>query len=322
LNKCAKYDFFVVNIRIMGFLDHLLIFSRVAELSSFTQAADSLGLPKASVSTAVQQLENRLGVRLLHRTTRKVVLTHDGQSFYERCKDALSDMDELQTMFQQQSSAALKGRVRLDMSTVVARQAVLPRIPDLLNQHPQLEIEISSTERRVDLVREGFDCVVRAGAVTEPGLIARPVGDLRMANCVSYGYIARCGLPHGIDDLAQHTLVHYAATLGAKATGFEYLHGGEKIAISMPGAITVNNAEAYQAACLAGLGIIQVPFVGVRELIAQGHLVEVLSPWPAPPMPLSLVYAHRRNLSTRVRVVMDWLHSVLVAYLEDSGVGT
>ena len=303
----------------MSFLNQLFVFSRVAELSSFTQAADSLGLPKASVSNAVQQLENRLGVRLLHRTTRKVVLTHDGQSFYERGKDALADMDELQTMFQLQSANALKGRVRLDMSTVIARHAVLPRLPELLQQHPQLQLEISSTERRVDLVREGFDCVVRAGKVTEPGLIARTVGDLRMTNCVSPGYIARFGVPHTLEDLATHTLVHYAATLGTKVTGFEYTQHGKDLALPMPGQVTVNNAEAYQAACLAGLGMIQVPFVGVRALITQGQLVEVLTGWPAPPMPLSLVYANRRNLSTRVRVVMDWLHALLVDYLRAPG---
>jgi DNA-binding transcriptional LysR family regulator len=302
----------------MSFLDHMLAFTRVAELSSFTQAADSLGLPKASVSTAVRQLENRLGVRLLHRTTRKVVLTNDGQAFYERCKDALADMDELQTMFQLQSANALKGRVRLDMSTVAAHQAVLPRLPELLTLHPQLDIEISSTERRVDLVREGFDCVARAGKVTEPGLIVRPVGDLRMVNCVSPKYIERMGLPRSVEDLANHSLVHYAATLGAKTTGFEYTQGGEAFALPMQGQVTVNNAESYQAACLAGLGMIQAPFVGVRELIAQGHLVEVLTGWTAAPMPLSLVYANRRNLSTRVRVVMDWLHGVLVDYLSES----
>lgn len=306
----------------MSFLDQMFIFSRVAELSSFTQAAGSLGLPKASVSNAVQQLENRLGVRLLHRTTRKVVLTHDGQAFYERCKDALSDMDELQTMFQLQSANTLKGRIRLDMSTVMARQAVVPRLPGLLEQHPQLQLEISSTERRVDLVREGFDCVVRAGKVTEPGLIARPVGDLRMVNCVSPGYIARFGVPHTLEDLSKHVLVFYAATLGAKVTGFEYTQADEDLVFPMQGAVTVNNAEAYQAACLAGLGMIQAPFVGVRELMTQGQLVEVLPGWSARPMPLSLVYAHRRNLSTRVRVVMDWLHDVLVDYLDESHRGT
>jgi DNA-binding transcriptional LysR family regulator len=199
------------------------------------------------------------------------------------------------------------------MSTVVARHAVLPHLADLLRQHPQLQIEIGSTERRADLVREGFDCAVHAGKVTGPGLITRPVGDLRMTNCVSAGYIARFGVPHALQDLAKHALVHCAATLGARPTGFEYILAGEETDLPMPGAVTVNNAEAYQAACLTDLGMIQVPFVGVRELIAQGHLVKVLPDWTAPPMPLSLVYAHRRDLSTRIRVVMDWLLGVLVA---------
>jgi len=139
------------------------IFVRVAELASFTHAADALGCTKASVSVAVQQLESHLGTRLLHRTTRKVTLTQDGQLFYERCKDLLADADELQSMFHTASGPALRGRVRVDMSTGMARHAVIPRLPELLARHPLLELEISSTERRVDLVREGFDCVLRGG---------------------------------------------------------------------------------------------------------------------------------------------------------------
>ena len=302
----------------MNLLDHMHTFTRVAELSSFTQAADSLGLPKASVSTAVQQLENRLGTRLLHRTTRKVVLTQDGQSFYERCKDALADMDELQTMFMRQTPQALKGRVRIDMSTVLARVAVLPRLPELLALHPQLEFEISSTERRVDVVREGFDCVVRAGKLTEPGLIAKPIGSVRMVNCASPRYLALHGTPQTLADLRQHRLVHFAPNLGAKSGGFEYVDDkGMDCAIAMQGHATVNNAEAYHAACLAGLGIIQVPVVGVRGLLAQGQLVEFLPQHQARPMPFSLVYANRRNMSTRVRVVMDWLSTVVVDYLAE-----
>lgn len=295
----------------MSLLDQMHVFTRVAELNSFTQAATSLGMPKASVSTAVQQLEAKMGARLLQRTTRKVVLTHDGQAFYERCKDALADMDELQTMFQTQASNALKGRVRLDMTTLIARNAVLPRLGELLALHPLLDIEISSTERRVDVIREGFDCVVRAGRVTDPGLIARPVGQLRMVNCASPHYLAQYGTPHSVADLAQHRLVHYAATLGAKSSGFEYVRDGQDLAIPMAGQVTVNNAEAYQIACLAGLGIVQAPLVGVRELLAQGQLIEVLPQDQARALPLSLVYAHRRNLSVRVRVVMDWLSGVI-----------
>ncbi len=294
----------------MNLLEHMRIFSRVAELSSFTQAADHLGLPRATVSTSVQQLENLLGARLLHRTTRKVLLTQDGQAFYERCSDALSDMDELQTMFQQGSANAIRGRVRIDMSTIMARNAVLPRLPELLQAHPLLEVEVSSTERRVDLVREGFDCVLRAGK-PDPGLIARPLCALRMVNAASPAYVARFGTPQTVADLSAHRLVHYVAVLGSKSGGFEYLQGEADKSVAMPGQVSVNNAEAYQAACVAGLGIIQAPYVGLRDLLASGQLLTLMPAFEARPMPLSLVYASRRNQSKRVRVVMDWLAQVV-----------
>jgi DNA-binding transcriptional LysR family regulator len=299
----------------MNTLEQMHIFTRVAELASFTQAAEALGLPKASVSTAVQQLEATLGTRLLHRTTRRVQLTQDGQAFYERSKDLLSDMDELQTMFQQPGTLALRGRVRLDMSTGVARHAVMPRLPELLLAHPLLEIELSSTERRVDVVREGFDCVLRAGPVNDPGLIARPLGQLRMINCASPAYLQTRGTPETLSDLVTHELVHYVSTLGAKSGGFDYMEGDKDRVLPMPGPVTVNNAEAYTAACLAGLGIIQVPAVGVKDLMMQGRLVAVLPTHVARPMPLTMLYANRRNLSKRVRVVMDWLAGVVAVYL-------
>ncbi|MDY0745618.1 LysR family transcriptional regulator [Paucibacter sp. R3-3] len=295
----------------MSLITQIQTFHRVAELASFTQAATSLGLPKAAASTAVQALEAHLGTRLLHRTTRKVQLTQDGQAFYERSKDLLDDIDELTTMFQQQGGLA--GRVRVDMTTGLARNAVLPRLPELLAEHPLLELEVSSTERRVDLVREGFDCVVRAGPVGDASLIARPLAQMRMANCASPAYLKRHGVPKALGDLSSHLLVHYAGTLGARPVGFEREDGP---AIAMTGAVTVNNADAYQAACLAGLGLIQVPVAGVAELLAQGQLVEVLPQHPAPAMPLNLVYANRRNLSRRVRVVMDWLAAVISQHLE------
>lgn len=303
----------------MNTIEHMLTFTRVAELSSFTQAAETLSLPKASVSTAVQQLESLLGTRLLHRTTRKVQLTQDGQAFYERCKDLLTDMDELQTMFQQQGTQTLRGRVRLDMSTGVARNIVIPRLPELLQAHPLLEVELSSTERRVDLVREGFDCVLRGGVVTDPSLIARPLGQMRMINCASPAYLQTHGTPKTLADLADHQLVHYVSTLGAKSGGFDYMEGDQDASLPLPGAMTVNNAEAYTAACLAGLGLIQVPAMGVQDLITQGRLVAVLPEHVARPMPLTLLYANRRNLSKRVRVVMDWLAGVLGDYLARHG---
>ncbi len=297
----------------MNPLEQMQIFARVTELASFTQAADALGLPKATVSTAVQQLEAQLGTRLLHRTTRRVQPTQDGQTFYERCKDVLADVQELQTMFQQPGEQALRGRVRVDMSGGLARLAVLPRLPELLATHPLLALELSSTERRVDLVREGFDCVLRVGPVGDTSLVARPLGAMRMVNCASPAYLRAQGSPTCVADLARHHLVHFSNTLGAKPDGFEVMATAKLAAhhIPMRGAVTVNSAEAYTAACLAGLGIIQVPAVGVGELLDAGRLVEVLPDSGAAPMPVNLLYASRRNLSRRVRVVMDWLALVV-----------
>lgn len=299
----------------MSPFDRMHIFVRVAELASFTQAAEALGIPKASASTAVQQLETQLGTRLLHRTTRRVQLTQDGQAYYERCKDLLADVDELQSMFQQADGAGLKGRVRIDMSTGMARNVVVPRLPELLARHPGLELELSSTERRVDVVRGGFDCVLRTGAVVDSSLVARPLGLARLVNCASPAYLRAHGTPRSLADLPGHRLVHFVNTLGARSAGFEAVVDGALVLTPMQGALTVNNAEAYMAGCLAGLGLIQVPHLGVVDLLARGDLVEVLPQLAAPPMPLTLMYANRRNLPRRVRTVMDWLAQVVAEHL-------
>lgn len=299
----------------MNRLEAMQIFVRVAELASFTRAAESLGLPKASASTAVQQLEAELGARLLHRTTRRVQMTHDGRAFYERSKDLLADMDELHSMFQQ-GEQWLRGRLRVDMPSAMAHDFVIPRLPEFLQLHPQLELELSSADRRVDLIREGFDCVLRVGALGDVNLVARPLGYLRMINCASPTYLRRFGTPRTLADLGSHQLVHYATTLGSKALGFEYPDGDGYRTLAMAGALTVNSVEAYKAACLAGLGLIQAPEVGLRNLIAQGALVEVLPQWASEPMPVTLLYAQRRNLSKRVQVFMNWMAEILQAYMD------
>jgi len=299
----------------MNRLDAMQIFVRVAELASFTKAADSLGLPKASISTGVQQLESLLGTRLLHRTTRRVQLTLDGQIFYERSKDLLADMDDLEGLFQQGASN-LTGRLRVDMPHGMAKNRLLPRLPEFLAQHPQLQLEISSTDRRVDVIREGFDCVIRVGKLGDSSLIARPLGKLELLNCVSPAYIARYGAPRTLDDLAHHHLVHYVTTLGAKSAGFEFIRHGELKFLAMNGNITVNNSDAYSAACLAGFGIAQIPRIGAQEYIEQGRLVEILPDLRAEPMPVSLLYPNRRNLSRRVQVFMDWVSEQLSDYVD------
>jgi DNA-binding transcriptional LysR family regulator len=297
----------------MNKLEAMQIYVRVAEMASFTQAADSLGLPKASISTAVKQLEREVGTRLLHRTTRKVEMTQDGRVFYERSRDLLADVEELQSMFQ--GGEEISGRLRVDMSGGVARHYVIPRLPEFLALHPRLELELSSTDRRVDLVREGFDCVLRVGTLSDSSLIARPLGRFRQINYASPAYIARHGMPQSLDDLARHRMVHYVTTLGAKPIGFEYFDGVRTHAIAMAGSITVNNSDAYQVACLAGLGIIQAPESGNRDPAAAGALVEVLPAYRAEPMPVSLLYANRRHLPKRARVFMDWMAEVLRPHL-------
>jgi DNA-binding transcriptional LysR family regulator len=299
----------------MNRLEAMQIFARVAELASFSRAAEDLGVPKASASTAVQQLEATLGTRLLHRTTRKVQLTQDGRAYYERCKDLLADMDELQSMFQH-GQQSLRGRLRVDMPTGTARNYIIPRLAEFLGEHPELELELSSTDRRVDLIREGFDCVLRVGTLGDSSLIARPLGAFRIINCASPAYLKQHGTPRKLEDLRKHQLVHYLTTFGAKPDGFEYSDGTVYRELPMAGALTVNNAEAYQAACIAGLGLIQIPSVGIRHLIDKGELVEVLPKYRAAPMPVTLLYAARRNLPKRVQLFMTWIAQVLKPHLE------
>jgi DNA-binding transcriptional LysR family regulator len=294
----------------MNTLDAMQVFVRVAEQASFTRAAESLGLLKATVSVAVQQLESSLGTRLLHRTTRKVQMTLDGQGYYERCKELLSEMDNLQTMFQQ-SEQSLRGRLRVDMPSGFARHHVIPHLPKFLELHPQLELELSTTDRLVDLIEEGFDIVLRVGAPRDPQLIARPLGQLRFLNCASADYVRRRGTPQTIADLTKHDLIHYVTTFGTKSAGFEYPEGDRYKFQPMSGPVVVNSSDAYNAACRAGLGIVQVPEIGVRDQLASGELVEVLPLHRPEPMPVSLLYAHRRNLPKRVRAFMDWIAETL-----------
>ncbi|MFP3495965.1 LysR family transcriptional regulator [Pseudomonas sp. SIMBA_059] len=296
----------------MNKLELLRTFVRVTELSSFTQAGDSLGLPRSTVSEHVQALEELLGARLLQRTTRKVQATQDGRVLYERSKDLLAHMEELEGLFRQDETQ-LAGRIRVDLPNVLARDMLLPHLPAFLERHPLIDMEISSTDRQVDLIAEGFDCVLRVGAQPDQTVVARRVCSMPMVNCVSPAYLQRYGMPTTLADLAEHQLVHYVRPLGARSAGFEYQQGHKVERVAMAGRVTVNSTDAYQAACLGGFGIIQVPRLGIEELLGSGELVAVLPDYPAPPLDVSLLYAGQRHLPLRVRVFMDWLAAILQA---------
>lgn len=301
----------------MHAMDAMRIFVRVAELGSFTRAAEERGLPKATVSAAVRQLEARLDTQLLQRTTRRVRLTADGERYLDRSRELLAAFDESQDL-SRHDGPSLHGRLRVDMSSGIARHLVIPALPALLRAHPGLQLELSSTDRRVDPVREGFDCVVRVGRTGDARLVARTLGAFEVLNCASPAYLAARGTPHSIEDLAGHTLVHYVAHFGAEPEGWEYPDGaGGWRTLPMPGAIAVNNADAYLAACIAGLGMIQSPAVGLRDPIARGALVEVLPSLRGAPMPVTLLYPQRRHLPHRTALFMDWLAATLRPYLID-----
>ena len=198
-------------------LEPILIFITVAEMGSFTHAADSLGIQKGRASTAVRKLEEDVGVRLLHRTTRSVQLTEDGRAFHARARDLLAEVDDLHSMFAG-DRVALRGRLRVDLPTEVARTTIVPALPDFMATHPELELEVSSTDRQVDLVQEGFDCVLRLGPIRDETLIARPLGLLRMVNAASPAYLARYGVPRSLEDLQrqEHRTIHFSTMLGAR----------------------------------------------------------------------------------------------------------
>lgn len=285
-------------------------FIRVAELASFTKAAESLNLPKASVSLAIQQLETRLQTQLFHRTTRKVQLTPDGQLFYEKSKDVLSEIEELETLFIS-DDRQIAGVIRVNMSHPMARHLVIPALPEFLQRYPNLSIDISSEDRKVDLISEGYDCVVRTGNVEESGMIMRKIGEMQQTNFASPAYLAEYGEPHSIEDLQQHYLIHYQVSSDRRFDAFEYGIDGQVKTYPMKSRICVNNTDAYRAACAAGLGIMQAPRFGAHEMLISGQLVEVLTAYTAPSMAVSILFPHRRNLSKRVRIFMDWLSETI-----------
>ena len=290
-------------------LEALRIFVKVAELASFTRAAAHLGMPKARASLRVQSLEANLGVRLLQRTTRTVRPTPDGEQLLPRAKHLVLEAEELAAMFQ--ASRTLRGTVRLDLPISIACNTVIPRLPELLAAHPLLELQLSCTDRRVELVREGFDCVLSIGTLADSGLVAQRLGAMAMVNCASPDYVRKRGLPRSLDDLDRHLLIHYSLQFGTNAPAFEYPDAGTYRERPMRSVITVNNADAYRAACRAGLGIIQVPHRGVVDELANGTLVEILPELTSEPMPVTLVHGHGRSVPKRVRVVMSWVAGLI-----------
>jgi LysR family transcriptional regulator, regulator for bpeEF and oprC len=299
----------------MDRLQHLEVFVRVAETGSFTRAAGDLNLPRSTVSMHIQTLEARIGARLLHRTTRRVNLTPDGEAYYERALRLLADFEEAEGLFRA-ADAPPRGRLRVDVPARIGRLVVAPALPDFFARHPEIELELGSTDRAIDLIQEGVDCVVRVGGLSDSRLVARPLGALVQINVASPTYLARHGTPLTLEDLTHHRAVHYASPSTGRLDEWEVAESGERSRrIPMPGSVTVNNAETYIACCLAGLGLIQIPAYDVQDELRAGQLVEVLPQWRAAPMPMHAVYPHRRHLSRRVQAFVEWIGSLFAERL-------
>ncbi|MCZ7888724.1 MULTISPECIES: LysR family transcriptional regulator [Agrobacterium] len=294
----------------MDRIDLFRTFARVVECASFTRAADTLGMPRSSVSAAVIELEARVGARLLHRTTRKVSPTQDGAAFYERCLRLIADVEETEGLFRQ-TAGQTSGKLRIDVPGRIGRLIIAPALPEFLDRHPQLDIELRVTDRTVNLVEESVDCVLRVGPLSDSGLIARKIGDLSLINVASPAYLAQHGTPSAPDDLGAHLAVNYAPPSTGRVEDWEWVENGEVGMMPIRGRVTVNSAEAYIACCLAGLGLIQIPAYDVKRHIDAGELVEVMPDHRAEPMPMALLYSHRQHLSRRLQVFADWLEALL-----------
>lgn len=282
------------------------LFTRIVELGSFSRAAEQLSLNRAAATQNIKQLEARLGVRLLARTTRQVTPTVDGAAYYERCVAILSDVEEAEAQFTQ-ATRTPAGRVRLDLSAGMCRNVLLPALPEFTARYPQIRLEISVSDRPIDLLREGVDCVLRAGELRDIPLVARRLALLPQVTCASADYVARHGRPENPDAMTDHRAVDYFSAASGKAIPLEFLVDGQLVTRSLPANIALNSGDSYVAACVTGFGLIQVPYAFVAEGLANGTLCEILPAYRPPALPLSVLYPPNRQLSARVRVFIDWL---------------
>jgi DNA-binding transcriptional LysR family regulator len=288
----------------MDRFDAMRVFSRVVERRSFTLAAEDLGLPRSTVTDAVKQLEARLGVRLLQRTTRHVSSTLDGEAYYRRCIALITDLEDAEAAF---GGAKPKGLLRIDVHGTLGRHFLLPRLPDFLAEYPGIEFYMSEGDRLVDLVREGIDCVLRVGDLQDSNMIALRVGMLAEVTCAAPAYVERFGMPANFDALAGHRMVGFHSSATRALLPLEFTIDGVVRTVTLPAPVAVNGAESLVAAGRLGLGLIQVPRYHIESDLERGVLVPVLPDFPPSPTPVSLLYPPNRQLSPRVRVFIDWV---------------
>jgi DNA-binding transcriptional LysR family regulator len=301
----------------------LRAFVRVVEAGTFTRAATTLGMPKATLTKLIQSLESHVRTKLLHRTTRRVTVTPDGAAYYERVVRLLADLDELDGAMTS-SQAQPSGRLRVDMSAALAVLIVIPALGDFHARYPDIRLDLGVSDRPVDMIGENIDCVLRGGPITDLSLIARRLGDLSLTVCASPSYLRRYGEPyHPLDLETAHYMVTYVKAGTDQSIPPVFIRDGERFEVATRHIVTVNDGNAYVAAGLAGLGILHAPTFMVEPHIEAGRLQPILAGWESGVVPLHVVYPPNRHISNRVRVFVDWVAEVFArAGLARGGTGS
>jgi LysR family transcriptional regulator for bpeEF and oprC len=288
-------------------------FVRVVDAGGFTRAAELLQAPKATISTLVQDLEAQLGVRLLHRTTRRVTVTADGAAFYERCVRILDDVREAEDSVSVRQSSP-SGRLRVDVATAMASHMLIPALPDFIKRYPDIRLELGCGDRPINLTTEGVDCAIRTGDVNDPSLIARRIGSMKFVVCAAPRYLAEHGVPLHPEELRQHRCLNYFFQHNGRISAWDFSYNGEALEMTFDSPLALNDSNAYIDACLAGLGIAQLPCFVFYPHQVSGQLVEMLNEWQAEQAPVHVIYPATRHLSTKVRVFVEWVAETFEGY--------
>jgi DNA-binding transcriptional LysR family regulator len=288
----------------MDRLDAMRLFSRVVERRSFTQAAHDLDIPRSTATQVIRQLEARLGVRLLQRTTRAVRPTLDGEAYHRRCLAILDDVEDAESAF---NGAVPRGMLRVEVQGTIARHFLMPGLPDFLARYPGIELAMSESDRWVDVVREGVDCVLRYGALPDSDLVARAVAQVQRITCAAPAYLDLHGEPKTPADLsAHHAVCLRSLTTGALAP-FEFALADGPMSVEMATRFSVTGTESFLDGVRLGLGLAQMPLFHVERDLAEGRLRRVMADDPVPSAPVSVLYPRSRQLSPRVRLFIDWI---------------
>jgi len=299
----------------MDRFDAMHAFARVVEAGSFTKAADTLNMSKTTVTQLVQQLEARLRVKLLNRTTRKLSVTADGAAYYERVVRLLADMDDAETSLSS-ASALPRGHLRVDVPSPLARMILVPALPAFHARYPDIQLDMGVSDRMVDVIGDNVDCVVRGGELTDRSLMARRVGDLRLGVYAAPRYLELAGTPLHPRELedTHHRIVGFLWSRSGKTFPYAMRLGEERIEVQGRYVLSVDDGNAYLAAGLAGLGILWLPDYMAKGHLAGGELVRLFDGWQLDSMPLYVAFPPNRHVSAKLRVFIDWVAELMAQH--------